>query len=232
MLAGAFPDDARIGRFKQLDRPNWHYVNFRYTPNQPLTDVMAAAPFNGKLLDALESNLRIYRDSKADAADRAVALSWILHLTGDITQPLHVTALVNDDFPNGDHGGNLLAVRGSERARNSVKLHKIWDDGATGPGIKLAQAANIAAQMKAETSTPVTAANGTTIASVLLREASNSYRLAVEHVYVFGKLRYAVDATDDAPVLPDGYTKTLKALSQSQMLRASSLASFLLRATR
>ena len=93
MLAAAFPDDARIGQFKKFDRPSWHYVNFRYTPNQPLTDVMATAPFNGKPLDALEANLRMYRDSKADVADRAVALSWILHLTGDITQPLHVTAL-------------------------------------------------------------------------------------------------------------------------------------------
>lgn len=83
--------------------------------------------------------------------------------------------------------------------------------------------------MRAETSAPVTAVNGTTITSVLLREASNSYQLAVEHVYLFGKLRYAVDETDDAPVVPDGYTKTLKALSLSQMIRASALARQLLR---
>lgn len=229
MLAAAFPDDARTGQFKRFDRPDWHYVNFRYTPNQPLTDVMATAPFNGKLLDALELNLRVYRDSNADAADRAVALSWVLHLTGDITQPLHVTALVNEDFPSGDRGGNLLSVRGSERAKTSVKLHRIWDDGATGPGIKLVQAVHVAAQMRAETSALVTAVNGTTIASVLLREASSSYRLAVEQVYLFGKLRYAVNETDDAPVVPDGYTTSLKALSQSQILRASALARQLLR---
>ena len=232
MLAAAFPDDARIGQFKRFDRPDWHYVNFRYTPSQPLTDVMTTAPFNGKLLDALQANLRIYRDSKAGAADRAVALSWVLHLTGDITQPLHVTALVNDDFPTGDRGGNLVNVRGSERATNSVKLHKIWDDGASGTGVKLAQAENIATQIRAEVASASPFARGAADSETLLREASNSYRLAVEQVYIFGKLRYSADETDDAPAVPDGYTKSLKALSQSQMVRASALATALLRGAR
>lgn len=83
---------------------------------------------------ALRSNLTLYRDAKASKADRAVALSWVLHLTGDITQPLHVTALMNKDFSWGDRGGNEIRVAGSERARKDVKLHKMWDDGASGPG--------------------------------------------------------------------------------------------------
>lgn len=232
MLAAAFPDDARIGQFKRFDRPDWHYVNFRYTPTLPLTDVLKTPAFNGKLLDALQTNLLVYRDTRADAADRAVALSWVLHLTGDITQPLHVTAMVNDDFPAGDRGGNLVNVRGSERAKNSVRLHKIWDDGASGPGVKLTQAANIATPIRAETNAgaPLTLAN--TMSETFLREASNSYRLAVEQVYLNGKLSYVTDETVAAPVVPEGYTKSLKSLSQAQMLRASALAAALLRPAR
>ena len=86
MLAAARSDDVRRGQFKRFDRPDWRYVNFGFTPGQPLTDVLQTEPFHGQLLDALQSNLTIYKDPKASVADRAVALSWVLHLTGNITQ--------------------------------------------------------------------------------------------------------------------------------------------------
>ena len=57
MLAAAFADDARIGQWKRFDKPNWHYVNFKYTPGQPPVDVLKTEPFNGKLLEALSAIL-------------------------------------------------------------------------------------------------------------------------------------------------------------------------------
>lgn len=92
-LAAAWPDDARRGQFRRFDHPAWHYVNFALTPGQPLTDVLQTEPFHGQPRDTLRSNLTIYEDPKASISDCAVALSWVLHLSGDITQPLHVTAL-------------------------------------------------------------------------------------------------------------------------------------------
>ena len=75
MLAAAFADDARIGQWKRFDKPNWHYVNFKYTPGQPLVDVLKTEPFNGKLLQALSANLTTYGDTSASLADRALAVS-------------------------------------------------------------------------------------------------------------------------------------------------------------
>jgi S1/P1 Nuclease len=58
-------------------------------------------------------------------ADKAVALSWILHLVGDVHQPLHCcTRYSAPDFTDGDMGGNLVAVR---IAGESVVLHTYWD---------------------------------------------------------------------------------------------------------
>jgi hypothetical protein len=55
-----------------------------------------------------------------------LALTWLLHLIGDLHQPLHTTALYAVDlFPTGDRGGNDVGVRGA------TNLHALWD-GALG----------------------------------------------------------------------------------------------------
>ena len=226
MLAAAFPDDVRRGQFKRFDHPDWHYVNFRYSPTEPQTDVARAEPFNGKLMDMLQSSLATYKEGKTATADRAVALSWVLHLSGDLTQPLHVTALVNGDFPKGDRGGNDVYVRGSERSTRSVNLHKLWDDGATGAGVSLAKVANLATELEAQVPALPTVTHAW---QAIRNEAAASYRLAVENAYLNGKLGYAIDDDAEAPLLPPDYTQRLKALSLQQMIRSAALATQLLR---
>ncbi len=57
--------------------------------------------------------------------EKPIYLCWLLHLVGDVHQPLHCTALFSERFPEGDRGGNLLRVRidGGE----PTKLHLLWD---------------------------------------------------------------------------------------------------------
>src|SRR5262249_36553574 len=42
---------------------------------------------------------------------RAVSLAWLLHLVGDIHQPLHNVGLISKYSPTGDLGGNLFWVK-------------------------------------------------------------------------------------------------------------------------
>jgi len=71
---------------------------------------------------ALEYNLAVLEDASASAAQRAVALCWVLHLGGDIHQPLHSGALISNTlFPNGDRGGNAIPTRNGS-------LHSEWDE--------------------------------------------------------------------------------------------------------
>jgi nuclease S1 len=72
--------------------------------------------------------------NKAKAAtnrdDKALALSWIIHLMGDLHQPLHVS-------DRQDRGGNEFAVMyrhhatcrksSTENGRAKVELHSVWD---------------------------------------------------------------------------------------------------------
>lgn len=80
------------------------------------------------------SNIRVHlRDAvrglqKSHSAPRFVlefSLFQLLHLMGDIHQPLHCTTLVSPAFPSGDRGGNEIIVR-SDGVK--IPLHRLWDN--------------------------------------------------------------------------------------------------------
>jgi hypothetical protein len=67
-----------------------------------------------------------------DPAKAAVALAWLLHLVGDIHQPLHASGRITQIDAGGDGGGNrfcLTPVPSECRFRN---LHGLWDGSVTG----------------------------------------------------------------------------------------------------
>ena len=77
------------------------------------------------IVQALQGNLLVWRDEAASDTERAIALCWILHLTGDLHEPLHNVALFSRAyFPEGDRGGNLIAVKRDDDVTN---LHSVWD---------------------------------------------------------------------------------------------------------
>jgi len=61
---------------------------------------------------------------EADAA-KAYDLGWLLHLVGDLHQPLHAVTGVTQTLPSGDQGGNKVMVQGVKGER---ELHAVWDD--------------------------------------------------------------------------------------------------------
>jgi hypothetical protein len=103
-FAGAgFPSMAR--------HTNWHYIDIPFSPDRtPLEP--AKSP------NALIELQRILRAPNLSASD----LPWLVHLTGDVHQPLHCTSRFTESQPQGDQGGNLVFVT---PGRN---LHAFWDD--------------------------------------------------------------------------------------------------------
>src|SRR5207249_4653495 len=82
-------------------------------------------------LAALEQITKTLRGADATDPDRAVALCWLLHLVGDLHQPLHGTSLIasSDTYdpplepPHGDKGGNLVAIKVKASDRKAMVLH-------------------------------------------------------------------------------------------------------------
>ena len=101
----------------------WHYINYFWSVGPDGNAVASATllPDSVNIVTELERQSRIVRDSAASGADRAVALAWVLHLAGDIAQPLHASSRVTPEEPQGDHGGNTFTLE------PKMSLHWYWD---------------------------------------------------------------------------------------------------------
>ncbi len=53
---------------------------------------------------------------------------YLVHVVGDIHQPLHSVSLFNATYPSGDRGGNSLKI--TLLNGTSQNLHSFWDSGA------------------------------------------------------------------------------------------------------
>lgn len=99
--------------FWQKTASSWHYVTLHggKTYNQ------AGAPPEGDAITALDRFSATLRDRKASLDDKRMALRFVIHIVGDLAQPLH-----NGDGT--DRGGNDLKVTWFGKPTN---LHSVWD---------------------------------------------------------------------------------------------------------
>ena len=124
--AATWPDMARK---TQYDQPTWHYINvpffldgerrvsFNLSTDYPMATVQA----DGNIIQATKHCLALIAAPDAAIDARALAYAWLIHLVGDMHQPLHSTALVCNYFPKGDEGGNKIPVV------QGHNLHSLWD---------------------------------------------------------------------------------------------------------
>jgi hypothetical protein len=106
----------------------WHYIDIPLTASEH-ADLAAWCPpigpsVNGKdrpgcIVNALEYERAILRDTAKPAAERATALRYVIHFAGDIHQPLH-------DSDNDDSGGNCTSIHFFAED-HPANLHAIWD---------------------------------------------------------------------------------------------------------
>lgn len=102
---------------------HWHYIDIAFsddgTPLKELTDTD-----NG--LWAEKKIEQVVKNAKANPYERARFLAFLVHIVGDLHQPLHTVSRISKTYPDGDRGGNLFYVLNKG---NKVNLHKLWDDG-------------------------------------------------------------------------------------------------------
>lgn len=99
--------------FWQEEAGPYHYV----TVPEGKTYAEVGAPAEGDALSALARFAATVRDPDASREEKALALRFIIHIVGDVHQPLHAG--------NGtDRGGNDVKVRWFGEETN---LHSVWD---------------------------------------------------------------------------------------------------------
>ncbi|MDA8016999.1 MAG: S1/P1 nuclease [Thermoanaerobaculia bacterium] len=113
-------DHIREQGFRHLDR--WHYVNLPINPQKlPLPP-----PSKDDVIFAIRQSVETLRDPAASEFGRAFALRVLIHVVGDIHQPLHTVSRFSTERPKGDRGGNDYSLAGEGSHQN---LHLLWDRG-------------------------------------------------------------------------------------------------------
>jgi len=94
----------------------WHYVNI---PDGQTYEAMEKNPA-GDILVALKTFEATLRNAGAPKEERIQALKFMVHMIGDLHQPLHAGK-------REDLGGNRVTVHWFRNAE-STNLHTVWDD--------------------------------------------------------------------------------------------------------
>jgi len=100
-------------------RPAWHYDDVPICGTRDKTSYCPGGQCNTEQLQRL---IAVLTEARAPERERDEALKWVVHLVGDIHQPLHAA-------DNGDHGGNLVPVAlEGVHTRGRENLHRAWDN--------------------------------------------------------------------------------------------------------
>ena len=202
-LMARWPDDARRGPY---DHDDWHYA-------QKVVSGMrfVLPPAFGGAEHAFHAQFAIARDPRAAPADRAIALCWVMHIVGDMHQPLHAALWMDRRFPITDRGGNTAWVKTSADAEPQ-KLHWFWDSAAG--QARLGHGSPVALEAKLEADHPDTgeAASEGDFRSWVAKSRS----IALDAVYENGDL-HAGRTPDTAPVLTPAYVDRARTITANRL---------------
>jgi hypothetical protein len=123
LLVGAWMDDIKKdSKFKSMHA--WHYKDIP----------IFADSYNGtrdipedheNLLWAIAQSVATIRNQTKPTIEKAFALRVLIHLVGDLHQPLHTVSRYSAEHPRGDQGGNYPRYIAFGK---TAKLHQVWDN--------------------------------------------------------------------------------------------------------
>lgn len=193
--ANAQPTPPLAGFPTMARHTNWHYMDIPFSPDG--TPLEQAKPPN-----ALTELRRMLANVKQDTP---YDLPWLLHLEGDVHNPLHCTSRFLKSQPHGDAGGNSVIVAPGRT------LHLFWDDLA-GTDITDAYVNMVEADIVAE----FTRANGTHphLGTDPKKWFDEGFALARHDVYTFGP---ETGSREHPLMLPEGYEANARRIARMRI---------------
>jgi acid phosphatase len=111
-----------IGYSDHFMHKYWHFIDEPFS-----TD---GSPLQPPPSPNAQTQIALFRKALASPLTsddvKSYDLAWLLHLVGDVHQPLHATARFTSGQPNGDAGGNLVMIDCA--GCQETNLHRFWDD--------------------------------------------------------------------------------------------------------
>jgi hypothetical protein len=130
-MAATWMDDVRSDpnpKWNEMKLTKWHYATIpsngssnKLTPGTYEEAYKDKKPTDddGHIVEKLNEYIEALKKGKLSKEDKKFAVRVIIHLIGDIHQPLHVGQ-------PGDRGGNSVKVNWFSKSSN---LHSLWDSG-------------------------------------------------------------------------------------------------------
>ncbi|MGB0525129.1 MAG: S1/P1 nuclease [Flammeovirgaceae bacterium] len=212
MRASVWADEIKNRKhpYNEESHGNWHYVTYKVKfPNNHETNLPDGTKEPNVVWAIQETQKKVF-NQEMDKAQRAISLAWLIHLVGDIHQPLHCGSEFSDEYPKGDRGGNDQYVKPKRKA---IKLHGLWDS-ALGRKSKLRKAiqqAKLMQKANANMNFPKE------IDPVAWSKESFNYVLSDVHQH--GKFPTSSDKSN-APKVAKSYLTNMKTLAVQQGTKA------------
>jgi hypothetical protein len=111
-LVSTFGDDIKSDK-RYNEFYTWHFINMPFDVSYEKSEKNQ----QGDLVTGIKKCISVISDSNATKADKAFYLKLLVHLIGDLHQPMHVGR-------KEDKGGNDIQVQWFNRGTN---LHRVWD---------------------------------------------------------------------------------------------------------
>lgn len=155
MAAATWPDAIRIKAFGYTDNGyeekdpaiekvaysklmhrGWHFIDTPVWEGTGPAPAHLPPPAQVNAVGVVKVLMKQLHGNEADSA-KAYDLGWLLHLVGDLHQPLHAVGGITPTLPAGDRGGNSVGLSGVTDGEE--ELHSYWDDvlGRTAPSHRL-----------------------------------------------------------------------------------------------
>ncbi len=99
-----------------------HYINIPFTKDR----TRLIPPTRVNAVSAVEEAMRVLNSQQKSDLAKGFSLRVLLHVVGDLHQPMHTVNQFSARYPQGDKGGNLYYLGSNPIASN---LHAYWDKG-------------------------------------------------------------------------------------------------------
>jgi len=131
--SAVWADDVKTFKLNMMDP--WHYIDVPLRlddndthPHIPHSDNDCIALMSKAMKALSHWSKPEIANLSTNVFEKSLLLRYLVHVVGDVHQPLHAVELFDDvHFPKGDMGGNLFLI---EYSANINNLHKFYDSGA------------------------------------------------------------------------------------------------------
>lgn len=115
-----WPDDIKVNGVNFYSK--WHNQDAYFSIDEtPLPKVYN----RDKAFAMISKNIKLLISEDTTPSEKAFSLKFVIHLIGDMHQPMHSISRVSSKYKWGDMGGNFFKINHPEYKN----LHSLWDSG-------------------------------------------------------------------------------------------------------